>query len=67
MTEWEQGVLMAAATVVRCHDRPVIAATIIGEAGLSTADCSSLDAFDKEALRKVQGERAGSIKLRGLQ
>lgn len=63
---WEQGVLMAAAIVIACHDMPVVAGAIIGELGLSTADCSSMDEFDKAALRKVQGERSGTIALRGL-
>lgn len=63
---WEHGVLMAAAIVVACHDMPVIAGSIIGELGLSKADCSSLDDFDKTALRKVQGERNRTIAMTGL-
>lgn len=64
MTEFDQGVLYAAAMVVAIHDQPVVAATIIREAGLSDADCSKLDRFDKNHLQKVQGEKG--IALRGL-
>jgi len=41
-----------------------MAATIIREAGLGQADCSGLDDFDKNHLRKIQGE--SGIALRGL-
>ncbi len=43
---------------------PTMAATIIREAGLGQADCSGLDDFDKNHLRKIQGE--SGIALRGL-
>lgn len=65
MNEFEQGVLYAAAIVVAIHDQPVIAATIIREAGLSDADCSKLDRFDKNHLSKLQNEKG--IALRGLE
>ena len=64
--QWEEGALMAAATVVACHDMPVVAASVLCNLGLSTADCSALDEFDKISLRKVQGELHGSILLKGL-
>ena len=65
MNQWEQGVLMAASVLIACHDQPTMAADVLHELGLSNADCSDLDDFDKENLRKAQGER-GKIKLRGL-
>lgn len=64
MTEFEHGVLYAAAVVIAVHDQPVIAATIVREAGLSDADCSDMDDFEKHHLRVIQGENG--IALRGL-
>lgn len=64
MTEFQLGVLYAASVVVAMHDAPVIAATIVSEAGLGNADCSGLDDFEKKNLRKIQGETG--IALRGL-
>ena len=66
VNQWKEGALMAAATVVACHDMPVVAASVLCNLGLSTADCSHLDEFDKIGLRKVQGELRGSIRLKGL-
>jgi hypothetical protein len=42
-----------------------MAANILSELGVRTADCSGMDEFDKENLRKIEGERFG-IALRGL-
>lgn len=61
---WSEGVLMAASVLVATHDQPTEAATILKELGLADADCSQLDDFDKESLRKVIHERG--ITLRGL-
>lgn len=63
---FEQGVLMAASVLVSLHDQPGMAADIVNEFGLREADCSKLDDFDKQNLRKIQGLKHGSIKLRGL-
>lgn len=63
---WQEGVLMAASIVIACHDMPVVAATILNELCMQTADCSALDEFDQASLRKVQGELNGGISLRGL-
>lgn len=66
LTDWEQGVLMAASVLISLHDLCVPAADIVSQLGLATADCSSLDEFDRENLKKIQGDLGGAIKLRGL-
>lgn len=65
MDQWEQGVLMAAAILVAAHDQPGMAADVLHELGLGRADCSAMDEFDKQYLRKINGQRA-NVKLRGL-
>lgn len=66
LNDWEEGVMMAASVLISTHDFCVAAADIVKELGLTQADCSELDEFDKENLRKIQGELGGVIKLRGL-
>jgi len=63
---FEQGILMAASALVSLHDQPGMAADIVSEFGLHEADCSQLDEYDKRNLRKIQGLKHGTIKLRGL-
>lgn len=63
---WEQGVLMAASVLISTHDQIVAAADVVCQLGLREADCSELDDFDKQNLRKIQGDLSGAIKLRGL-
>ena len=65
-TQWEQGVLMAVSILIATHDQVVAGADVLRELGLSNADCSKLDDYDKRNLAKVQGELGGTIKLRGL-
>lgn len=64
--EWEEGVLMAASVLQALHDEPVLAATIIRELGLASINCSELDDFDKENLRKIQEQSGGRLSLRGI-
>jgi len=64
MTEFEQGVLYAAGLIVKLHNEPVIAASVIREAGLRNADISELDGFDRLNLLKVNGEKG--INFRGV-
>ena len=64
LTEFEQGVLYAASIVIALHDQPVVAATVVREAGLSEADCSGLDDYEKKHLRKLKDEQG--VALRGL-
>lgn len=64
MNKFDQGVLYAAALLVRLHDAPVLSAAIIKEAGLGEADCKDLDDFEKEILHKLKGEKG--INFRGL-
>lgn len=65
-SEFEQGILTAAGLLVKLHDLPGPAADVLLSTGLGEADCSQLDDFDKENLRKIQGERKGKINLKGL-
>jgi hypothetical protein len=65
LTHWEEGVLMAASVLIGCHDQPSMAANILNELGVRTANCSGMDEFDKANLQKIEGERFG-IALRGL-
>ncbi|MGU5889759.1 hypothetical protein [Aeromonas hydrophila] len=54
LTEWQKGVLYAAAVVIEVCDQPVYAEDIIREAGLEGADCSGLDDYEKERLQPVK-------------
>ena len=62
--EFGQGVLYAASLLVALYDQPGMAATIVREAGLSKADCSTLDDYEKKNLGKLMNEQG--IALRGL-
>jgi hypothetical protein len=66
MTEYEQGALMAVSILMATHDQPVMAADVLKGMGLHDADVSDFDEYDKQNLRRVQGERGGHICLRGL-
>lgn len=57
LSEFEKGILYAAAIVQYTSRQPVIAAGILREAGLTHADCQELDDFDKEYLLIVNKER----------
>jgi hypothetical protein len=43
-----------------------MAADVLKEMGLHDADVSDFDEYDKQNLRRVQGELGGHICLRGL-
>jgi hypothetical protein len=64
LSDMEQGALMAVSILVALHDQPGIAADVVNELGLASADCSQLDDYDKQNLMQIQGERG--IRLRGL-
>jgi len=66
LSEFQQGALVAVSLLIGLHDQPVAAADVVSEMGLSDADCAELDDYDKNNLKKIQGERGGTIKLRGL-
>lgn len=57
---------MAASILISLHDLCVPAADIVSQLGLANADCAELDDFDKQNLKKIQGELGGAIKLSGL-
>jgi len=66
LSEWEQSVLMAVSILIATHDQVVAGAEVLRELGLSKADCSQLDDYDKLNLAKLQGELDGQIRLHGL-
>lgn len=57
---------MAVSVLMATHDQPTMAANVLQELGLIKADCSELDEFDKENLRKVQQQSGCRLALRGL-
>lgn len=61
---FDDGILIAAATLMETHDQPGMAADIIKAIGLAEYDCSHLDEFDKKQLRKINIERG--MRLKGL-
>lgn len=64
LTDTELGALMAVSIFIALHDQPGMAADVLNELGLAAADCSHLDDYDKQNLKKIQGERG--VSLRGL-
>lgn len=64
LTDTEQGALMAVSILISIHDQPSMAADVVNELGLAHADCSQLDDFDKQNLKKIQGERG--VRLHGI-
>lgn len=66
LSEFDQGVLMALANLILLHDEPGIAADVAHSFGLHRADITDMDDFDKKSLKKMQGERGGLIKFRGI-
>lgn len=65
LTEWQKGVFYAAAIVLETADEPGIAGDIIRSASLGRAHCASLDDFEKDQLRKINGEKG--LALTGLE
>lgn len=63
-TEFQEGILCAAAIVLATSDQPVIAADLLRAVGLADMDCSDLNDYDKHYLRIVNKET--SMKLTGL-
>lgn len=64
MNRFDQGILHAAAQMIALHDEPTMAANVIREAGLTNADCTKLDEYEKTYLRKMKDENG--INFRGL-
>lgn len=64
LNDFEKGIAYSAALVVRLHDQPGIAAEILREAGMDRRNFSNCDDYEKEMLRKLQGERG--LTLYGL-
>lgn len=61
MTEAESlafktGYLLACCNLTNLHDQPTIAADVLGEAGITTADLRAMDLsdYDKAALREIR-------------
>ncbi|WP_324009758.1 hypothetical protein [Aeromonas dhakensis] len=62
LTEWQKEVFYAAAVLIDLADQPGYATEILSEAGLSGADCSGLDEYEKERLQSVKNR----LGLKGL-
>lgn len=54
--EFANGILTAAAILQSIHDQPNMAASLLRETCLNFYNCSELDDFDKEHLRKINKE-----------
>lgn len=67
MDEFSQGVFFAASVLVRIHDLPTEAADILNEAGLVKADVSSLDDYEKEAMRELVKSEGSRLNFIGLE
>lgn len=65
LTEFDQGVLLAAAHLIRTADQPVYAADILRAFDLTEANCARLDDMDKDELRRLRDDE-GLHGLRGL-
>jgi hypothetical protein len=64
ISEFDQGVLYAAGILACYVGEPTYAADLLKEAGLTDADVSEMDEFDKGNLRSLRGEKG--IALKGL-
>lgn len=62
LSDFEHGVLYAAAIVQATAFTPTIAADILREAGLTNADCALLDDYEKLHLRVVNEETGINLK-----
>jgi hypothetical protein len=63
-SQFEEGVLMAAAALMRSADEPVYAADILKEFALDDANCAGFDDMDKDELRRIRDSEG--LRLRGL-
>lgn len=66
MTEFEEGALVALSVLNASHDQPSMCADVINSMGLTSADCSNLDDFDKVNLRLIMAQSGGLITFKGL-
>lgn len=60
---FEEGVMYAAALLVRVHDLPTIAANVLREAGLMDANVHKLDDYERESLRELNRENGVNLKF----
>jgi hypothetical protein len=65
LTEFEEGILFAAAEMLRLHDQPTMVADMLRFTGLDRANVSQMDDYDKEWLETLNVER--DIALTGLE
>ena len=65
MSEFEQGVLMAASVLNSLYDQPGRAASVINELGCGGVDCTEMDDFDKTNLRLITAD-SSFLNLKGL-
>jgi hypothetical protein len=64
MNKFTEGVLYSAGYIARYHGETELGRFLIKEAGLTTADCTKLDEFDKVGLRLIN--QIEDINLIGL-
>lgn len=64
MDEWTRGALMAVSVQLALHGDTVAAADTLVNLGLTKADCSALDEFDRATLQQLHIE--ARVSLRGL-
>ncbi len=66
MKEFEEGALMALATLNAQFDQPSMCASTINQLDLGGLDCSELSDFDKQSLRKINENLPSRDRLTGL-
>ncbi|NVL49951.1 hypothetical protein F2S72_09385 [Pseudomonas syringae pv. actinidiae] len=64
LTDFEHGIFYSAASIVRLHGEPRVAADLLIDAELANIDCSELEEYEKEMLRQVNTEKG--VALTGL-
>ena len=64
LTDFERGVLISAGLVMRLHGCGVTSRELLNHTGLTGADCSELDDYDKENLQMIVDSEG--IELKGL-
>lgn len=66
MDDYQRGAIMAVVYLLHMHDSCVEAVDVVIGLNIGKLDVSSLLESDKAQLKKIQGERDGAIKFKGL-
>lgn len=64
MSEFERGIFYAAYLICELHDNPTIAADVIREANLGSADISELDDCEKDVLVELNKTEHLNLKVK---